>query len=290
MRSRTNHIFPLVLALGLATAGCGGDDPADAGNGTVTFTTWGEEYIEDEIPADPDGGFVDGWTLTYDRFLVNIGNIRVASSSGAVAASMPGSTLFDNTVEGVKELVSFDVPSKAYDDVGYEIAPVTDDAEIGPGAFETDRTMMVENGYSVYLAGTATKEDVEKRFAWGFTIGTRYEECHSELDGRDTLGLVVTNGGTVEAQLTTHGDHPFYDRLQASSSAVATSLRFDALAEADADDDGEITLEELDEELIDVLRYNPSGLDASTYREFVTELVRTVGHFRSEGECTVRSL
>lgn len=292
MHTLARKLTRLLFAAGAAPmlVGCGGDDPIESGGrGTITFTTWGEEYVEDAIPADPDGGFVDGWTVRYSRFLVNLGNIRVATASGEIAATMPGSYLVDNTIEGVKEVVSFDVPARAYEAVGYDIAPVTADAELGPGAFETDRTMMADNGYSVYLAGTATKGDVTKRFAWGFTVGTRYEQCHSVLDGRDTLGLVVTNGGTVEAELTTHGDHPFYDRLRASST-VATSLRFDALADTDADDDGEITLEELDAELIDVLRYNPSGLDASTYRELVTELIRTVGHFRGEGECSVRRL
>ena len=45
---------------------CGADD----GTGTASFSTWGEEYIEREIPADPSGedGFVDGWR---DR-IVNI--------------------------------------------------------------------------------------------------------------------------------------------------------------------------------------------------------------------------
>lgn len=278
----------LLVAVGLL-AGCGDGTSVSDGHGAVTFTTWGEDYVEDAIHADPDGGFADGWTLRYSRFLVNIGNIRVATASGHGAASMPGSYLVDNTIEGVKEIVSFDVPARAYEAISYEIAPVTAEAELGPGAFETDRAMMADAGYSVYLAGTATKGDVEKRFAWGFTAGTRYDQCHSVLDGRDTLGLVVTSGGTVEAQLTTHGDHPFYDRLRASST-VTTSLRFDALAETDADDDGEVTLEELDAELIDVLRYNPSGLDASTYRELVTELIRTIGHFRGEGECSVRRL
>jgi hypothetical protein len=69
-----------------------------------------------------------------------------------------------------------------------------------------------------------------------------------------------------------------------------TSLRFDALAAADADVDGAVTLAELEAKPLDVRLYNPSGLGAVNFGAFVTSLARTVGHFRGEGECTVRGL
>ena len=73
--------------------GCNSDSP-----GSAKFTTWGEEYIEDEIPADPKGedGFVDGWKLHYDKFLVAIHGISVATSKGEVGATMTGARLIDN--------------------------------------------------------------------------------------------------------------------------------------------------------------------------------------------------
>ena len=104
-------------------------------------------------------------------------------------------------------------------------------------------------------------------------------------------GLVVTSGGEQGVELTIHGDHPFYDRLQSSADpSVATSLRFDALAEADLDENGDLTLEELDQAQLDVTRYDPSGLDAATHGDFVRELVRTLGHFNGEGECSTLRL
>jgi hypothetical protein len=95
----------------------------------------------------------------------------------------------------------------------------------------------------------------------------------------------------LEVQLTTHGDHLYYDRLQASPDPeIKTSLRFDTLAAADANDDGELTLEELNAAPLNVRLYDPSGLGAATHGAFVTSLARTVGHFRGEGECSVREL
>lgn len=278
------------VVTGLSAIGCGASDPTGSGGeGTLSFTTWGEEYIEDQIPSDE---FVDGWSVEYEKFLVNIQNIQVADAKGDVAASMDGSVLFDNHVKGVKTVIDFDrVEAKAWDQVSYQIAPVTDDTEPSDSATTADKQLMLAGGYSLYVEGTATKQDVTKRFAWGFAIGTQYERCHSEQSGRDEYGVVVTNNADIEVQLTTHGDHLYYDRLQASSDpAIVTSLRFDALAAADQDGDDDVTLEELNAAPIDVRHYDPSGLRASTLGAFVTELARTVGHFRGEGECNVSHL
>lgn len=274
----------------LAAPGCSSGDPTGSGGtGTVDFTTWGETLIEERIPPEngDEGGFTDGWALTYSKFLVNFGSIELLSSDGGFRSTRP--RLFDNKLPGVKLVERFEgVPAQAYPNVSYEIAPVSEETLIAEGVSEADKQRMLESGYSLWLEGTAEKAERVKAFAWGFTLNTRYERCHSQQGGRDELGLVVTNESTVEAQLTTHGDHPFYDRLEESENpAVMTSLRFDAMADADADDDGVVTLDELDATPLDVRRYNPSSLSAATLGEFVRRLARTVGHFRGEGECSI---
>ena len=292
LKFRLLEAMPAVFAL--AAIACGSSDPAGSGGeGTLAFTTWGEEYIEVEIPPDPgDGsGFVDGWTVRYDKFLVNFRNIVVASSRGETAATLDSSLLFDNALDGVKPIVEWTVPAQAWDRVSYEIAPVDAASTPAGGATEADKALMIAGGYSLYVAGTASKAQVEKRFGWGFAIGTRYFECQSEQGGSEQSGVVVTNNTSLDVQLTIHGDHLFYDRLQASPNpAVLTSLRFDALAAADADGDGEVTLAELEARTLDVRLYDPSGLGAVNFGQFVTSLARTVGHFRGEGECTVSGL
>ena len=132
----TNHSGNTWLFLAAALlAGCGAEEPA--GRGDVAITTWGEGYIEQEIPVDPgDGsGFIDGWTVSYEKFLVNFQNIKVADAAGKVAATMDGSLLVDNKVEGVKSLIDFpDVAAKSWDRVSYEIAPVSAGTELGDSA------------------------------------------------------------------------------------------------------------------------------------------------------------
>lgn len=281
-------------AIALALPGCGGDPTGDAGTGDEKLTTWGEDYIENEIPADPtgEGGFVDGWRLHYDKFLVVHAAFTVADASGALAASLDRPRMTDNTKPGRKVLATFTgLEAKAYENVSYAIAPATADAVIVTGTAD-DLAAMVKGGFSLYVEGSAEKGATRKTFHWGFATATRYAGCHVEEDGKDTLGVVVTRGSTDTTELTTHGDHFFYDRLQSSPDpAIKTSLRFAEKAAADdppnGDGDGEITLEELDRALIDVRTYDPSGFDAPTLGAFVRALARTVGHYRGEGECTI---
>lgn len=287
--------FALVLLAGLSSIACGTSDPTGSGGeGKLSFTTWGEDYVQDEIPPDSKEvtGFVDGWSVKYTKFLVNFQNIQVADVKGHQAASMEGSMLFDNHVKGVKSIIDFDgVEAKAWELVSYAIAPVTAATELSDSVSKADKQLMLDGGFSFYVDATATREDVTKHYAWGFAIGTRYSECHSEQAGKDEAGVVVTNNSEVEVQLTTHGDHLYYDRLQASPDpAISTSLRFDTLAAADKDEDGELTLDELDAAPLNVRLYDPSGLGAATQGAFVSSLARTIGHFRGEGECTISEL
>lgn len=291
MNTRKQTLF---AAAYLTLTACGDD-----GVGTAKFTTWGEEYIEQMIPSDPtgEGGFVDGWTLHYDKFLVVFHGITVGDSGGSIAETMPGSKFVDNTRPGRKDLVSFaDLDAKHWDRVSYQIKPALPDSEVVTGDV-VDRDMMVQNGYSVYVAGSAQKVGadggtVTKTFHWGFKTATQYTNCQQAAEsGQPLEGVVITNGGTDVSELTTHGDHLYYDRLMTSADpAVKTSLRFDEKAAADKNADGEVTLDELFATPIDVRKYDPSGLDAPSLGAFMTNLARTIGHFRGEGECVVRAI
>ena len=201
---------------------------------------------------------------------------------------MPSAKLFDHVAPGVKDVVQFsDIPARAWSRVSYEISPDAAGAELGGGATEDDKALMASGGYSVYVEGEATKEAVKKSFAWGFGVPTLLNDCKGERDGRETEGVIVTNGGADMIELTIHGDHLFYDDLQAANA----KLRFNALASADADNSGTITLEELASvKLVDLTEgtYGTgSAADVNNLRDFVTALSRTVGHFRGEGECFV---
>jgi len=281
-------------ACGDDTGGAGGSGP-DGGTGKVTFNTWGEEYIEQEIPASE---FADGWSAKYDKFLINIGNIRIGDSEGNEAARKDGFILINHVAAGVKPVTTLDgIAAKNWDLVSYQIRPVSDPAqlEVGAGATEADKTFMIANACHVYVEGTISKSGEDsKTFKWCFSVATLLDECEGELEGKLTKGVVVTEGGEDQVQLTIHGDHFFYDDLQSAEAVVKGQV----LVDADAEDvetgsvDGEITLEELAAVDIDDLPPDAYGTGAATgvenLRDYVTFLSRTLGHYRGEGECFVK--
>lgn len=284
------------VALGAVLTACGATSGEGDGRGAVTFTTWGEEYIENEIPPkSPDGEVIveDGWTVKYSKFLIVIADVVVAEEGKEPVARLPAPKLFDMHAPGNKPVAVFsNVPGKPYTHVSYAVAPATPAAELGAGATDADKQTMVQGGYSLYVEGTFSRGADVKSFAWGFRTSTLYDRCKGEIAGKETDGVVVTNGGNDAVELTIHGDHLFYDDLQSPDAKI----RVDAIAAADADADGKVTLEELAAvQLADTtkIKAGPYGTGSATgindLRAFVEALSRTVGHFRGEGECLARA-
>jgi hypothetical protein len=283
----------LVLAL-VALVACSDDDSSSGadGKGTVTFTTWGEEYIEQEIPPSAEGETIveDGWTIKYTKFLITIGEVAVGEDGKEPAAKLAAPKLFDMHAAGKKPVTTFaDLPGKPYTHVSYSVSPTTAAVELGGGATDADKQLMVQNGYSVYVEGSLIKDATTKTFKWGFKTNTLYDKCKGEVSGKETEGVVVTNGGNDAVELTIHGDHFFYDDLQAAEAKV----RVDNIANADANGDNDITLEELAAVQLAAITVGTYGTGSASgindLRAFVEALSRTLGHFRGEGECLARA-
>jgi hypothetical protein len=274
-------LLPLLMAL----FGCGDS------SGSVRFVTWGEDYIEQGIPRAQAGETIveDGYTIKYEKFLINLGNIRVVDTSGNVGAELTGFRLVDQTKVGRKALsTTLELPAQAWTQVSYEIAPATSRTEVA-GATEEDKARMLQGGFSLYVEGSLQKDAEQKRFAWGFTSHTLFDRCKSRnQDGKPlTDGFMVKSGSISVIELTIHGDHFFYDDLQSPSAKI----RGANIAAADANGDGLITLDELAKKKLATIpaeagKYGTgSASGVNDLAAFVTALGRTVGHFRGEGEC-----
>lgn len=271
-------------------AACSSDDGlGESGSGTARFTVYGEDFIERGIGAEE---FADGWSVTFEQFLLVLGDVSVKKSGGETGAMLAGAQLFNLVMPGPHDVgTTGDIASGHWDDVGYTFSPIASDTSLHASATAADRAQMETSGSSVLVRGTATKGAVTKTFGWAFGSAIAFSGCIAVEDGKETPGFVLAAGGTEDVELTIHGDHFFYDDL-ASPDAV---LRFDAIARADdeGDADGAVTLAELSAiSLVSIAEGTYGTGSASNVNDlgaFVTAQVATLGHYRGEGHCTAVS-
>lgn len=261
----------LLSCLALATVAC--DGAADPGEGRLDISIYGEEFIEQGIPAgEPgcDGCVEDGWTVTFDRFLVVL-----------TAVEIPGVTLdetarvFDlvrDSAGAGHPVLTFDVPAAHYAALDYTLGPAAD--AVAGNASAADVTYMADEGLAIYVEGRAEREGEARTFAWGFAGESRYTAC--EIDAH------VLDGGEATAELTIHADHLLYDDLDSGEPRVV----FDLIAASDADGDGSITRAELEARDISAeSRYQVGSRDIDDLWGFIAAQTGTLGHIDGEGHC-----
>lgn len=263
------------ILMAMVLAGC-------TGSGDVTITTWGEELIEQGIPATK---FADGSQVTYTKFLVVLSNVTLATKTGTEGPKQPLPVVVDLVKPGTKTVVKMEkTPAVKWDAVSYEIVPLTALTLPVGEVIQTDFDAMRNLGSSVFVEGRLTRNGVTKTFSWHFDLATRYSNCVSPDLGE---GVTVPAGASETVELTIHGDHLWYDELQAAEA----DMRGEAVFNADTNADGVITQAELSAVQLTTLplgQYETAGASSvKTLNDFVRSLVRTLGHFRGEGECSV---
>lgn len=243
-----------------------------ARNEALEVRVYGEAYIEEGLPAEV---FSDGWSVKFEKFLVNVGAVAVAEAGSGPALEVAQFQVFDLTKasEGAGQEVGSGLVSVGrYDDTRFTIAPSAD-ATAG-NATADDMKLMKDGGFSVYAAGTATKGGESKRFAWGFATHTDYSECESLAE--------VGGGQPAVVQLTIHGDHLMYDDLFSETPNVSFAL----IAAADVNSDGEVTRAELEAvDLRPLENYQVGSTDIVDLWRFIEHLTTTLGHIDGEGHC-----
>lgn len=251
----------LLLAAAALAAGC---SPA-----TWTLDTWGEEYIEEGIPA---AEFADGCSVVFDEFLVTLVDPALVDGGGEAVSDLPAATVWDVSAPGPHTIGTADVPATTYSRVDVTVAP---SASATAGNATSDQVARMNTGpYSLLASGDLTCGADTVSFTWAFDESTHYA-CEPEL--------TLAGGGDGETEFTVHGDHLFYDALEDPD----VSLRAQALVDAD-DGDGDLTLEELSAvSLASLGDYDVGGAsEVDDMAAFLAYLTTSVGHVDGEGHCT----
>lgn len=259
---------PFLLGLAFVfLVGCGeSEDQQD----TVPFQiiAYGEEYVEDHIPATD---VVDGWRIEFSEFLIVLANVEAKSASGEMTSSDESVVLdLKKSSGGVGHpTLTIDSVAGEVESVSYSVVPAAA-TTTSPNASAEDLQKMQDGEYSIYVRGVASRGAEEKTFTWGFKTSTVYSNCETE-------GVA----GITPSWLTIHADHFFYDDF-----LDEPNVAFDLIAAADTDGDGDVTEAEL--RALDITgetRYQVGSLPITNLWEFIEAQSKTLGHIDGEGHC-----
>ena len=208
----------------------------------------------------------DGWQIKVERFLLATGNIDFENDDvGCTSyAEARYDRLFDFAVVTDRQKLG-----TAYGlgtcRVEFRLRAPSFDALLGPGATPADVAFMrlrasdrfAENERVSLLAkGSATRGTEVKRFEWVFRQSFEMTDCKAEGGGFMTT-VKLTEGASSELRIEVRPEELF--RALADDSA---ELRFQPMADADADADGAVTLEELSKVMppvVDTGEHGPGG-------------------------------
>jgi hypothetical protein len=288
--------YEILMVLGLAGTACG-DDSSTVGTGNAQIFVVPEDTITDGLePGTELENVQDGWTISYSRYLVAVGNFRAGRSDTGDTISDPTNYVLDMKnapTSGyiVKELSG--IAAARWDKFGFDVPNSKPGMSTLAPTRQADVDFMISNGYSVYYEGTGEKGTDTISFKFGFAAGTSFDDCATE-DG--IPGFAVPAGGTAQVKPTIHGDHQYFDNV--TQGVEITQRLADWLKTCDADANTELTLEELKQ--CDVATAMPSPpYDLTAIRDqdgdgrisvydYVNTQMRTFGDYQGDGECPTR--
>lgn len=273
------------IVLAASVAAC--SQSASSNPGELVLSIQGDDHVTQGISTE---AFSDGWSVKYAWYAVSLADLRIGDTRGSVGGEAIGSWAVELASGGFYTLTTLrDVPAQPWERVAFTVRPPQSGA-VPLGMPGTAVQQMASEGISVRVDGTASKSGVSKHFRWGFARSTQYDWCEATVGGKRVQGVVVAAGGVEDVDLIVHGEHLFYDDLQ-SHQAV---LRFDPIAAADADGDGEITLDELSAvNLVEIpvgTYGTGSAVGINTLGDFVTAQAQSVVHYRGNGGCISTTL
>ena len=219
---------------------------------TLNVTVTGSPYVNAGIPSN---AFEDGWSMTFERVLVGIGNSGVNGGACTDYAETNYTRLYDASVVAPQKLsliyglgtCNFNFRLRNPDTQNtIAMQGVTDDemtTMLTPVAAADRYTLKDTTGVTLWVRGSATNGTATKTFDWSFRVRrVNIRDCE-ELDGT-YFSLDMPGGNTIALDVEIHPEALFQDRLDWATA----HLRFAPFAQADdkfGNADGVVTLDEL---------------------------------------------
>jgi hypothetical protein len=233
---------------------------------------------------DTSNGFVtdDGWLVRYDRQLVSLGNVGVVEGPCELYAEGHYVRILDLARSLPQKLAELYALGSC--PIIFEVRAPSGEVVLGAGVEPDDEAFLrtlgnnpyvSDFGVALHLAGSATRGESTKRFAWSI----RDNLIYGPVDGCGDTSFTTDATTTLDIHVGTAA--LFSDP---TLSGGASGSHFDLFAAADANADDEITLEELDQvtpaELEGIPRESgePWTFGSWFYRKTAVELVSVNGN------------
>lgn len=301
----TGTKFTRIAGVALVLAGaCGFACSSSSGTGTLTVKITAEDGVVSGFPTTIDGESVgpeDGWKVSFDKYLVAIGNITLRGADGESGAAAD-ENFVANVKSGELSLRAFrDIGARRWEDLSFQIAPPNAEAFLVGGVEQADADRMSKDGISYLMTGSAQDTNHKVTFELALPIKARYSRCTNGEDG--TEGVVVRANSETTATITLHAEHLFFSSLaseeptllfepiaaarNASSHVTLDTLSVQRLADLNAFDGSE-----LKDAAGNLVIYDAGGepLSEPTLREFIVASVLKQAHLNGEGLCTIEKL
>jgi len=279
------------LAAVCATSLSCGDDDGGSGPGSLRIQLSAEETISDGLrPGADEENTVDNTTVSYSKYLVAIGRVKLGRTSSGESREDPNVYIADMRSIGEQgvELFKLDgLASGQWDQFGYETPAAPTNAIVQPGVSPADGQAMIAQQLTYWVEGTVQREGRSVRFSFQVAAPTVFSACQS--DGEP--GVTVSEGGQSTAAITLHGDHLWFDSLPTGSEGTVMRRAEWVLAAADRLGKTELVTADLanvpaEQVFPSSLGYNLAGANIGTALDFVRAQLSTQGHLNGEGECS----
>lgn len=213
----------------------------------------GRVYVTAEASSATTEGFStdDGWTIRFDKLLVGLGNVDLEGDACNDYSSGGYDRLYNFTLPGAQKLG--DVYGLAGCEIQFRLRSPSSDSILQNGVTAADREFMrfvnvleplpmdgPPPRTAVYARGMATRNAEKKRFDWKFVARYTLTDCANVVDGKKNTFFQLKAGDDFRPVIQFHGEDLFREGIAADAAR-----RFDLLAAADMNADGDITLEEL---------------------------------------------
>lgn len=281
------HSAKIAVFSGLMLLAACGDEAR--GPGSLQVLLEAEDTISRGLPVGTDAEDARDCPVTYSKYVVAIGRVKMMRSSDGAARSDPAVYVADLKQLGASSLpiADFeDVPSGQWDKFEYEhVAASAETQPLGTVA-PADLQAMRDKGLTHLIEGSAACPERTVRFTFEVAAPARFYDCES--DGEP--GVSVGSGGGSAATVTLHGDHLWFNALPTGSEGTVVR-QAGWLVRADSDGDGVLTTADLAAVSSEVafpssLGYALDGAQINNAFDFVKAQLGTQGHLNGEGECS----